>query len=104
MLGSSAPYQRSLSSKLKGIGFNCDVKDVEVPARDLRDGAVLQVGDLLVTSGLDGVFPPGLQVARVSTVSPLKEGAYAYELEAEPTAGNIHDLTGVSVLPPLRAD
>lgn len=104
IFGSSAPYHRSLKSKLKGIGFNCDVKDIEGPARNLQDDAVLQVGDFLLTSGLDGVFPPGLQVARVSKVFPLRGGAYAYDLEAEPTAGNIYDLTAVSVLPPLKAE
>ncbi len=102
ILGSNEPYQRSLSIKLKGIGFNCDVADEEGSARDLRDPLVLQPGDLLVTTGLDGVFPPGLEVAKVTSIHPLKEGAFAYDLEAEPAAGNIGDLMSVFVLPPIR--
>lgn len=101
--GSSAPYFRSLKSCLKGVGFNCDFKDEEGPARNLLSG-ILQRGDLLVTSGLDGVFPPGLKVAIVTKVEPLRQGAFAYELEATPDAGNLTDLTGVYVLPPVSVD
>jgi cell shape-determining protein MreC len=102
--GSSAIFQRSLGAKLKGVGFNCDVADLEGPSRDLRDRAVLHRGDLLVTSGLDGVFPPGLKVGYVTESTPLREGAYSYELEAEPAAGPLSDLTSVFVLPPLTVD
>lgn len=104
VLGSSATYTRALGTKLKGIGFNCDVADVEGPARDLRDRAVLQEGDLLITSGLDGVFPPGLKVAVVSSISPAREGAYCYELEADPAVPNLADLTAVFILPPLTTE
>lgn len=100
LCGSSAIYFRSLSSTLKGTGFNCDFKDVEGPARYLRSD-ILKVGDLLVTSGLDGVFPPGLKVAIVTKVSPLQAGAFAYDLEATPVAQDLADLTSVFVLPPL---
>ena len=101
--GSSAPYFRTLKSTLKGVGFNCDFKDIEGPARDLRSG-ILQEGDLLVTSGLDGVFPPGLKVALVTKVETLRPGAFAYELEATPNAGDFADLSSVYVLPPVSVD
>lgn len=112
--GSSAPFWRSRGLTLKGIGFNFDYPDEEGPARELRTGRpvgatgpsvpILKEGDLLVTSGLDGVFPPGLFVATVSWVSPIKEGSYAYEIEAKPTATHLHDLQTLFVLPALRSE
>jgi rod shape-determining protein MreC len=37
----------------------------------------VQVGDLLTTSGVDGVYPPGLPVARVAKVEPRADSAFA---------------------------
>jgi len=101
--GSSASYFRSLKSTLKGVGFNCDFKDEEGPARDLRS-EILHEGDLLVTSGLDGLFPPGLKVAIVTKVELLRPGAFAYQLEATANAGDLADLASVYVLPPVSVD
>lgn len=101
---------------LKGSGFNYDFKDDKGPPRDLRTGeskekeplhealALVQVGDLLVTSGLDGLFPEGLKVAKVHSILPLSEGAYAYDLIATPTAEAILDLEYVTILPSLDFD
>jgi len=102
--GSSAPYFRSLKSGLKGVGFNCEFPDKDGPALDLRSGKIVQAGDMLVTSGLDGVFPAGLKVGVVNRVEALQEGAVAYELEAVPAAGNMADLSSVFVLPPLGGE
>lgn len=44
----------------------------------------LEVGDTLVTSGLDDVFPPDLPVATVSRVNRTGEGEFA-EVQATPT-------------------
>lgn len=100
---------------LKGTGFNYDFKDQYGPARDLRTGEAIdpdqeytvrkdeplvQTGDLLVTSGMDGIFPEGLKVAKVHSIKPLTEGAYTYELLAMPTADNLQDLDFVIILPP----
>jgi len=112
LCGCSAPLWRSRGPRLKGTGFNYDYPDEEGPARDLRTGrpfgahadaaeALLREGDLLVTSGLDGVFPPGIEVAVVKTVEPLLEGSCTYNLEAIPTAGNLHELRNLFVLPPV---
>ena len=99
--GRSTPLWRTCSPTLIGIGFNYDFSDEAGPARDLHSGkALLQKGDLLATSGLDGVFPPGIPVAIVSKIEPLKEGSYSYTLEAKPTAGSLQDLRVVFVLPP----
>ncbi len=112
--GTSHPLWRSRSQVLKGIGFNYDFADEEGAARDLRSGApygsshrkepipLLRPGDLLVTTGLDGIFPPGFRVGIVSSVQTLKEGASSYEIEASSTAGNLNELTDVFVLPPLH--
>lgn len=113
--GSSAPLWRSRLSTLKGAGFNYDFSDLEGPARDLRSGelygatkrgaplSLLAVGDLLVTTGLDGFFPPGFKVATVSWIGLLKEGASSYDLEAVPVVGDLDALAQVFVLPPYTA-
>jgi cell shape-determining protein MreC len=100
--GTSHPLWRSRSQVLQGKGFNYDFSDVEGKSRTLRSELVplLRPGDLLVTTGLDGVFPPGFRVGLVSTVQTLKEGASSYEIEAVSTAGNLDLLTHVFVLPP----
>lgn len=112
--GSSKPLWRSRENLLHGIGFNYDFPDAEGPARDLRTGAskslktppmpLLQAHDLLVTTGMDGVFPAGLSVAEVTHVQTLREGDYYYELDAKPAAGNLHELSLVYVLPPVGYD
>lgn len=115
LFGSSSPLWRSRSPVLKGIGFNYDFSDREGLGRDLRTGAIygsfqthtlpiLKAGDLLVTTGFDGVFPAGLRVASVSSVKQLKEGASSYELEAIATVGDFNELVHVTVLPPLKTD
>lgn len=55
--------QRSAAAGGAGGGAN--------PAMELRymaGNADVKTGDLLVTSGLDGIYPPGLPVARVASV------------------------------------
>ncbi len=100
--GSSAPFWRSRSPVLKGVGFNYDYPDEEGRARELNgDVPLLKEGDALLTSGLDGVFPQGLSVGVVSWVAPLKPGSYAYDIEVRPAASNLNDLQTVFVLPPV---
>jgi rod shape-determining protein MreC len=67
LFGSSGSLWRSRSRVLKGLGFNYDFPDLEGPSRDLRTGiayssrsepiSILRPGDLLLTTGFDGVFP-----------------------------------------------
>jgi rod shape-determining protein MreC len=45
--------------------------------RFMSANADVQVGDVLETSGLDGVYPPGLPVASVSSVERRVEGGFA---------------------------
>lgn len=96
--GSSAPFWRSRSPKLKGVGFNFDYADEE--GAPIKEIPILEKGDLLVTSGLDGVFPPDLTVGRVTAVADLKPGDYAYEIEASPAVFHLNDLEMLFVLPP----
>jgi rod shape-determining protein MreC len=113
--GGSGPYWRRGSSILRGTGFNYDFEDEKGRARDLRTGKImgqvtsssvplLKVNDLLVTTGMDGIFPPDWEVAIVTKIELLKEGDYFYELEAIPTAGNLHDLKTVFIIPPIGFD
>ena len=112
--GNGAPFWRSRQPILRGVGFNYDYADAEGPARELRTGKILTTldkpipliieGDHLVTSGLDGVFPKGISVAVATSVLPLKEGSYAYEIEARPTACCLNDLKVVFVLPSLSGE
>jgi len=53
--------------------------------RFMSGNADVQVGDLLHTSGLDGVYPPGLPVAKVAAVERRVESGFARIL-LEPAA------------------
>ena len=54
--------------------------------RFMAANADIQNGDVLVTSGLDGTYPAGLPVARVSRVE--RDAAYAFaRIQCVPTAG-----------------
>ena len=52
-------------------------KEGGMELRFLAANADVQVGDLLTTSGLDGVYPPGLPVAKVTTVERRGETSFA---------------------------
>lgn len=106
LLGVGDPQWRRRRSTLKGIGFNYDHPDEEGGPWDLRSGtcfafSLIQAGDLLVTTGLDGVFPKGLPVAVVTQIDTLKEGAYAFSLFARPAIDFFDEIEQVEILPPL---
>jgi rod shape-determining protein MreC len=114
MRGMRGPLFRSRNALLQGVGFNYDFEDEEGPSRDLRSGkpvnqateevALVKKGDVLVTTGMDGIFPAGLRVGQVTEVHPLREGASAYELDALPLIGNFDNISFVAVLPPLDSN
>jgi rod shape-determining protein MreC len=54
--------------------------------RFVAPSADMQVGDLLVTSGLDGTYPPGLAVARVATLE-RETGQIFARITCQPIAG-----------------
>ncbi len=103
LYGSSLPLWRAKRSILHGVGFNYDIADEEGGARDLRTGGgipLLQPGDLLITSGMDGLFPQGLEVGIVGKVCLLREGDCSYDLEALPAIADFSEIDRVIVLPP----
>ncbi len=102
LMGSSSPFWRSRGCLLKGVGFNFDYPDEE--GKPPRSSPILKEGDFLVTSGLDGVFPAGLQVGTVTQVHPPHPGGYSYDIEVRPTAAHLNDLRTVFVLPPVSSD
>ncbi|MDD2926360.1 rod shape-determining protein MreC [Rhodoferax sp.] len=59
----------------------------------------MQAGDLLSTSGIDGVYPPGLQVGRVSGIERRADSAFA-RIRCQPVAG-VGNSLHVLVLQPL---
>jgi len=112
--GAGKPLWRSLGQKLKGKGFNYCYEDEEGSSRNLYSGhldthsedyaepmPLIKKGDLLITSGLDGIFPRGLKVGIVSDIEKLTETAYAYDIEADAVVDNLNELTMVFILPPL---
>jgi cell shape-determining protein MreC len=110
--GLKKPNMRGDTFILKGTGFNYDFADEEGSGRDLRTGKpfnqeeeasipLLRVHDLLITTGMDGVFPAGFKVATISKIHLLKEGDYFYEIEATPLAVDLEGLSLVFVLPPI---
>lgn len=113
LCGSVHPIARTRGTRLSGVGFHYDFADEEGPARDLRSGQpvghpdapsvpLLAIGDTLVTTGMDGLFPKGLDVATVVAISPLQEGDYFYDLEAQSLVPSLDELAFVFVLPPLN--
>lgn len=82
----------------RGVAFG----DPGIPGLELRfiaANADVQAGDVLSTSGVDGIYPPGLQVARVHKVERRSDSAFA-RIMLQPVAlvqGALH----VMVLNPM---
>lgn len=73
--GQAAPVQAlrtGLRLIVSGLG-----QDRMLEVRFLDMHADLRAGDVLVTSGLDGIYPPGIPVARVLNVQPPKDTPFA---------------------------
>lgn len=99
--GSISVSNRSRSPLLKGLGFNYAFSDQEGDAQSIYTKIpLIQSGDLLVTTGLDGIFPNDLDVAIVTKVFPLRPEDCTYKIEARSTVGNLDDLSTLYVLPP----
>lgn len=59
--------------------------DGSVEIRYLPHNTDVRTGDLLVTSGIDGVYPPGLTVAKVTQIDLSSSRAFAH-IECKPLA------------------
>ncbi len=88
--GLSEPLWRLGNQKLKGLGFF------------QSDTSQFNVGDLIQTSGLDGVFPAGLIVGAISNVDTIKKGDATYRFTVELAVANLDELATVHVIPPCR--
>ncbi len=116
LAGSGEPLFRSSGTLLRAVGFNYDLPDAEGPARSLRTAPsgpsgsvrggtpILAMGDLLVTTGMDGIFPPGLEIGRVVSIDPLREGSYTYSLRAVAGSRDLNSLSTLFILPPWNSD
>ena len=86
----------------RGVAFgDPQVRAGALELRFMAANADVQVGDLLTTSGVDGVYPPGLPVARVDKVERRVDSAFA-RISCLPVAlvsGALH----VVVLQPILA-
>ena len=114
LFGTSAPLWRTRSPILRGVGFNYDFADEKGPAREIRSGkpydclfdgeeiALIKRGDLLVTTGMDGIFPADIPVAYVSHVETLQEGEPSYTIQARVCAPSLQELSAVTLLPAQR--
>lgn len=69
--------------------------------RFMASNADVKVGDVLTTSGVDGVYPPGLPVARVDKIERRVETAFAH-IFCVPVAG-VEGALHVMVLKPVSA-
>jgi len=84
----------------RGLAFgDSTVRSGLLELRFMDANVDMQAGDLLTTSGIDGVYPPGLPVARVVAIERRADSAFA-RISCEPVAhvtGSLH----VLVLQPL---
>lgn len=96
----SVPVQvlrNGLRSVVSGTG-----KEATLELRYMAGNTDIQEGDTLVTSGIDGVYPPGLPVAVVSKIE--RNPAYVFaRVTCTPVAGvaNNRQLLILSMLPPV---
>lgn len=65
---------------------------------NLARGEALEIGDSIITSGTDGIFPPGLMVGIVSNVE--RKGAGMFQVAELKPAANLNKLEEVFVLSP----
>jgi rod shape-determining protein MreC len=74
-----------LRNGLRGVAFG-GAEPGTLDLRFMASNADLVKDDLAVTSGLDGVYPPGLAVARVERVEPSATDQFAHVV-MRPLAG-----------------
>lgn len=91
----SIPVQ-NVRSGVRSITFGLG-HDGAVELRFMPVNADIQVGDLLVTSGIDGTFPAGLPVAKVARIDP--NAASFARIHCAPVAG-VSSFNRVVVLSP----
>jgi rod shape-determining protein MreC len=88
--------------RLAAFGGIRGVGDATMELRFVAANVDIVVGDRMTTSGLDGVYPPGLAVASVRSVERRAEGGFARVLLAPAAAGD--GVRHVLVLEPMLPD
>ena len=83
----------------RSVAFGEPWQGGQLELRFMAANADVQQGDLLSTSGVDGIYPPGLAVARVASVERRADSAFARIL-CEPVA-QVSATRHVLVLQPL---
>jgi len=86
----------------RGVAYGEFMGAPQLELRYLATNADIEVGDTLTTSGIDGVYPPGLQVARVAKVERRAGSVFARVL-AEPLA-QAQGVRHVLMLEPVGGD
>ena len=81
----------------RSAAFGADGSAMEL--RFMAGNADVKVGDLLQTSGVDGIYPPGLDVAKVIKVDPRADSSFA-RIALVPTA-SADGVRHVLVLEPM---
>jgi rod shape-determining protein MreC len=81
----------------RSAAFGADGAALEL--RFMAGNADVRVGDLLQTSGVDGIYPPGLDVAKVVKVDPRADSSFA-RIALVPTA-SADGVRHVLVLEPM---
>jgi rod shape-determining protein MreC len=61
----------------RSVAFGDPAHGRRLELRFMAGNADVQAGDLLTTSGVDGIYPPGLPVARVDKVERRADSAFA---------------------------
>jgi rod shape-determining protein MreC len=62
---------------VRSLAFGDATGDGGLELRFMGSNTDVQQGDLLTTSGVDGVYPPGLPVARINSIERRAESAFA---------------------------
>jgi rod shape-determining protein MreC len=89
-----------LRNGLRGVAFG-GVEPGTLDLRFMASNVDLVNGDMVVTSGIDGVYPPGLAVATVTRVDRTAKDQFARVVMAP--AGGVHSHTHLLVLSLDRA-
>jgi rod shape-determining protein MreC len=88
-------------TQLRAAAFGGAAQGSALELRFVTANTDIKVGDVLHTSGVDGIYPPGLPVARVALVERQADGGFT-RVELAPLA-SVDRVRHVLVLEPLKA-
>lgn len=87
-------------TQLRAAAFGGVAQGSALELRFVSANTDVQVGDVLHTSGVDGIYPPGLPVAKVTLVEKQADGGFT-RVELAPLA-SVDRVRHVLVLEPLK--